>query len=261
MRPPAGRLPAPLLAALLLAALLGCEATPPPRSTGTGPAAGATPTGALSSAGPAGTTAPAPGPVGSTGPALPAYATVPAPAERPARLAEARPGRPGGWVARLWFGGVPVDRDSGRPVVAYVAVELNSDGTRTVAHAKLALFRCVRRQAAGSPNFVGCTDRKVEYGDLAGPQLRVATTSTGAFTVSGSVPTYSYGGAVDRGVDLPVRWTGRSFPIRVTCAPDPEPVCRPGRPGRSARSASVVLGRDAAGRAGLDFGYLNRLTR
>jgi hypothetical protein len=242
---------------LLLAALVGCEATPAGRantartSTDTGTAARSP---AVPS--PAGSTA------GSTRPAVPAYDTVRPPTDRPARLAAATLGGPGGWVARLWFGGVPVARAGDRPVVAYAAVELDSDGTRTVAHAKLALFHCRRRQAAGSPNFIGCTGRQVEYGDLAPAQLRVQMTAAGAFTVSGSFPTYTYTGAVDRGTGLSVRWTGRVFPLRVTCAPDPEPVCLPGRPGRTAASASVILGRNAvAGRAGLDFGYLNRLTR
>jgi hypothetical protein len=245
-------------AVLLLAAVVGCQATPARR--------GAVPADAGTATGPAAPAPAVPGPVGTTPgatrPALPAYGTVAPPAEPPGGLADATASGPGGWIARLWFGGVPVARDGARPVVAYAAVELDSDGTRTVAHAKLALFRCIRRQAAGSPNFVGCTGRQVEYGDLAPSQLRVQTTTTGAFTVSGSFLTYAYAGAVDRGPGLPARWTGRTFPVRVSCAPDPEPVCRPGRPGRSVASAGVVLGRDAvAGRAGLDFGYLNRLTR
>jgi hypothetical protein len=252
-RRPAAVLPA----VLLLAALVGCDATPAGRHSDTV----ASPTDAVTATpGPA-----VPSPAGSTAGSIrpaPAYDTIRPPTEPPGRLAGATLGGPGGWVARLWFGGVPVARVGDRPVVAYAAVELDSDGTRTAAHAKLALFHCLRRQAAGSPNFVGCTGRQVEYGDLTPSQLRVEMTGAGAFTVSGSFPTYAYRGAVDRGTGLSVRWTGRMFPLRVTCAPDPEPVCRPGRPGRTAASAAVILGRNAvAGRSGLDFGYLNRLTR
>lgn len=253
--------------ALLLSALIGCEAAPARGSATVGPDAGvgpatpgaATPSPATTS--PA-TTSPALPTAAGTRPAVPAYVTGAPPAERPGRLADATAAGPGGWVARLWFGGVQVERDGGRPVVGYAAIELSSDGTRTIAHTKLTLFHCVRREAAGSPNFVGCAGREVEYGDLEPSQLRAGRTAAGGFTVTGSVPTYTYGGAVDRGPGLPVRWTGRTFPVRVSCAPDPEPVCRPGRPGRSVANSAVVLGSDpVAGRAGLDFGYLNRLTR
>jgi hypothetical protein len=261
-----GRHAAALVPVSLLVAglVVGCEfGSSRSAPTGTGSAATTGP-GDPAGSGPAGVGGPATDPA-STSPAPdrtpPAYQSVAPPAERPAALAGTAPGGPGGWVARLWFGGVQVDRDGTRPVVAYAAVELDSDGTRTVAHAKLALFHCERRQAAGSPNFLGCTGRQVEYGDLAAPQLRVGRSGAGGFTVTGSFPTYSYRG-VDRSVDLPVRWTGRAFPLQVTCAPDPDPVCRPGRAGRSLASAAVVLGPDALrGRAGLDFGYLNRLTR
>jgi hypothetical protein len=253
------RAAAPVAVLAVLLALAGCDGTPSrPDATVRGEGVGST-TQAPTPA----TPTPTPAATPAATPTVPrAYATGAPPAEQPGLLADATPGGAGGWLARLWFGGVRIGVDHGKPLVAYASVELNSDGTRTVAHAKLTLFHCQRREAAGSANFLGCTGRAVEYGDLDPDQLRVDRTSTGAFTVSGRFPTYTYGSALDRGPDLPLRWTGRTFPVRVTCAPDPERLCRPGRPGRSVASASVVLGHDpVAGRAGLDFGYLNRLTQ
>lgn len=258
--PARGTRAGPVLAGLVLsAALLGCEATPAARAA-PGRTGAETPTGTRAPTGTPAPTSTGPSGTGRAGSPV-AYRTGPPPTEPPAGLAGTAPGGAGGWVARLWFGGVPIGRDGNRLVVAYTSVELDSDGTRTVAHAKLAVFRCTRREYAGSPNFDGCTGRQVEYADLAASQLTVRTTDTGAFTLTGAFPTYSYGG-VDRGAGLPARWTGRTFPLRLSCAPDPDSACRPGKPGRSSRSASVVLGPDTvAGRAGLDFGYLNRLTR
>jgi hypothetical protein len=169
------------------------------------------------------------------------------------------PSGPAGWSARLWFGGVEVGRDSGRLAVAYPSIEVGSDGRRVVAHAKLAVFRCVRRKAVASPDFVGCTGRRVEYGDLALPQLEVTRTPAGGFTLAGSFPTYVYGGAVDRGPGLPLRWTRRVFPLRVSCVPGAP---RPGRYGRFGGVASVVVGEaTGTGRARLDLGYPNRSAR
>jgi hypothetical protein len=247
------RRPAALLAVLtVLLALAGCEAAPA-RPAAAGRSQSSTPA-------PTATTAP---PIATAPrPVAPSYATGAPPGGPPGLLADATLGGAGGWLARLWFGGVRIGVADGRPLVAYAAVELDSDGARTVVHAKLALFHCQRREAAGSPNFLGCTGRAVEYGDLEPAQLQVRRNSLGAFTVSGRFPTYRYGDGLDRGPDLPLRWTGRTFPLQVTCAPDPELLCRPGRPGRSVASASVILGHDPlTGRAGLDFGYLNRLTR
>jgi hypothetical protein len=252
------RVGAALAGLLLCAALAGCDVAP-----GARPTAGATGTPAATGVGLPGTDRPSTGPApsGTGRPADPvAYRTGPPPSGPPATLAGSAPGGAGGWVARLWFGGVQIGRDRNRLVVAYTSVDLNSDGTRMVAHAKLAVFRCVRREYAGSPNFDGCTGRRVEYADVATPQLTFRTTDADAFTVTGAFPTYSYDGA-DRGPGLPAQWTGRTFTVQVTCAPDPDPACHPGRPGRSSRSASVRLGPGTAGRAGLDFGYLNRLTR
>jgi len=190
---------------------------------------------------------------------VPAYHTGPPPAGRPARLAGVLPSGPAGWSAQLWFGGVLVGRAGGRLVVAYPSVEVGSDGRQVVAHAKLALFRCVRRKAVASPDFVGCTGRRVEYGDLALPRLQVTRTPAGAFTLVGSFPTYVYGGAVDRGPGLPVRWTGRIFPLRVRCVPGAP---RPGPYRRFGGTASVVLGPGTGtGWARLDLGYPNRRGR
>lgn len=226
---------------LLVTVLAGCWAGPAPR-----PDASAGPTGGSIPADPgAGTPA--------TGP--PAYRSDPPPG-RPAALADDVPSGPAGWSAQLWFGGVLIGRDGTRLVVAYPAIEVSSDGDRVVAHAKLAMFRCLRRKAVTSPDFVGCTGRRVEYGDLTRPELQVTRTPVGAFTLAGSFPTYVYGGAVDRGPGLPLRWTGRTVPLRVRCVPGrPEP----GRYGRFAGTASVAVGQaTGSGVARLDLGYPNR---
>jgi hypothetical protein len=154
-------------------------------------------------------------------------------------------------VARLWFRGVPVDRDGSRLVVAYAVVEIDSEGSAVVARTRLAVFTCRHRRG---PNFDGCTGRRVEYGDLATPRLRVTRPAPARLIVSGRFPTYAYRGAVDRGRGLPVHWTGRAYPIVITCSYDPVA-------GRPLPDARIVLGSGPGSwQATLDLGYPDEVT-
>jgi hypothetical protein len=239
---------APLAAGVLLTAVLaGCSLTSAPDR-----AAEASRTAAPATPGAASGAPATPRPAAAT-PST-AYRTGAPRTGPPATLAGLSPTGPDGWSARFWFAGIPVGRDGGRLLVAYPSVEAWSDGDDVVAHAKLALFRCVRRAAPRSPNFLGCTGRRVEYGDLAAPELRVIRDATGALTLTGEFTTYSYGVGVDRGPGLPVRWTGRTFPLRVSSAPAGP---RPGGTGTSTASAAIGTA-TSRGRAGLDLGYPNR---
>lgn len=246
-RPPVGLAATGLLLTALVA---GCSAGPAPRSapsTGAGETWPATAASTAAPPEPATTTPPVP------------YRTGPPPAGPPAPLAAVTPTGPDGWSARFWFGGVLLGRERGKLLVAYPAIETSSDGAQVVAHAKIALFRCIRRKAPGNPDFLGCTDRRVEYGDLAAPELRVTRTGAGALTLTGEFTTYVYGTAVDRGPGPPPRWTGRTFPLWVSCTPGtPEP----GPYGGFAGTASVSVGpATSRGRARLDLGYPNRQVR
>ncbi len=201
------------------------------------------------------TTGPAPVPsaggvAGAPEPAGRAWQPVAVPATAPTPLPDPPAGATG-LVARLWFRGVPVDHDGGRLVVAYAVVDLHATGQSVVGHLRLAVFSCRRR---GGPNFSGCTGRRVEYGDLGPPGLALHRPGPADVELSGGFATYAYRGAVDRGPGLPARWTGRSWPLRVTCAYDPVS----GRPRPEAR---IVLGAGPqAEQATLDRGYPNEVT-
>ena len=163
--------------------------------------------------------APTPTPTPTRTPTGP-YLVGPAPAGTPGALA--------GWVApttsvaysaKVWFRGVLLEEQAGKLVVVYPALAVSSDGTQVVAHIKLPVFLCTRRAGPTSPNFVGCIQRRVEYGDLAKPGVTVQLTGAQELTVDGQFPTYVYGTGVDRGPQLPLRWTGRTFPVQLTVTP------------------------------------------
>jgi hypothetical protein len=184
-------------------------------------------------------------------PVLPVQSASPPP-EPAGLLAASAPGGESGAAFQVWFAGVPVGRDAGRLVIVYPSVVTSSDGRRTVAHAKVAVFRCARRSADGSPNYAGCQRRAVEYGDLSAPAARLVPGPDGDLTLVGRFPTYTYGTAVDRNPRIMPKWTGRTYLIRV----DLRPV--PGRPG--AVAGTVTLGAGAAAvTAALDAGYPNRI--
>lgn len=167
-------------------------------------------------------------------------------------LAASAPVGESGSAFQVWFGGVPIGREGGQLVIGYPSVMASSDGRRTVAHAKVAVFRCARLSADGSPNYAGCRRRAVEYGDLSAPAARLVRGPDGGLTLVGRFPTYTYGTAVDRNPQIMPRWTGRAYLIRVDLQP------AAGQPG--AVIATVTLGAgSAAVSAGLDTGYPNRL--
>jgi hypothetical protein len=188
---------------------------------------------------------------GTRPPRTAAWVPVTVPATAPVPLPDP-PAGAAGWVARFWFRGVPVDRDGDRLVVAYAVVDLHAAGSAVVGHVRLAVFRCLRRNGA---NFSGCTDRRAEYGDLGAPGLAVHRVGADGLVLTGRFPTYRYAGAVDRGPGLPAGWTGRSWPIRITCSYDPDSD-RPLTAG-----ARIDVGEDGLGGAAtLDRGYPNRVT-
>jgi hypothetical protein len=156
---------------------------------------------------------------------------------------------------QLWYAGVVVGRDGAGLLVAYPAMQVSSTGGHTVAHLKVPLFRCAGRVAPGSPNFHGCVRRQVEYADLAAPAARITRRQGDRITIAGRFPTYTYGRSVDRDPRLPVRWTGRTYLVRVDA-----------EPGRALGAAAFAgLGTVTLGSGGtavsarVDSGYPNRL--
>jgi len=226
-----------------LAALAGCSGAP-------SQLAGA------STAAPAPVPAPAPSSVPPAAPVTPAVAPVwsAVPPAGVAGLLAAVSPPPGvaGTSFAVWFAGVPVGQDGDRLVVAYPSMSASSDGRKTVAHAKVAVFRCERRVGR---NFAGCHRRAVEYGDLAAPGARLLRHADGTVTVGGRFPTYAYGTGVDRHPKVRPHWTGRSYLIQVDLQPS-----GPGSTTLVPVDGTVTLGAGAgAVTAGLDLRYPNQV--
>jgi len=249
-----------LAAAGLLAGALavGCEPQPgpPAQPAGSGATGGATGSGSAP--------VPAPSGTGDRPPATggaPPYTAEPPPAGSPGALATwAAPAGAVRYSAELWYAGVPVGRDGTGLLVAYPAMLFSSTGTRAVAHLKLPVFRCTARAGPASPNYRGCSRRRVEYADLAAPAVRASSGPGGRITILGQFPTYTYRAAVDRDPRRPARWTGRTYLVRVDAEPGP---ALPDRPGAFRGAAlqglgTVTLGSGtAAATAAVDRGYPN----
>ncbi len=211
---PGRRRAATVLACLLAGALLvGCQAHsgPAPAPPGGGRGAGTSTPGGSPSGSPARPLHPAGQP--------PVIRQRP-PAEPPGTLAAwATPGRTADYSVQLWYAGVAVGRDGAGLLVTYPAMLVSSTGGRAVAHLKVPLFRCAGRIAQGSPNFHGCVRRQVEYADLAAPAVQISRRSGDRITIVGRFPTYTYGLSVDRDPRASVRWTGRTYLVRVDAEP------------------------------------------
>jgi hypothetical protein len=229
--------------------LVGCQAhaAPPRQSVGAGIGSSAPATG------PGGGSARPPDPAGQ-----PPYVRQRPPAGTPGTLASwAAPGRTTRYSVQLWYAGVPVGRDGAGLLVAYPAMVVSSTGSRTVAHLKVPVFRCAGRVAQGSPNFHGCVRRQVEYADLAAPAARINRPAGDRITIVGRFPTYTYGAAVDRDPRLPMRWTGRTYLVRVDTEPGR---ALGGAVGVFTGLGTVTLGSGVtAVSAQVDAGYPNRL--
>jgi hypothetical protein len=167
------------------------------------------------------------------------------------KLASAEPGKARGTSFQLWFAGVPLGQDGGHLVIVYPAMSASSDGKQTVAHAKVAVFRCASQAADGTSNYTDCKRRAVEYGELSGSAARIVRAADGRLSLVGRFRTYTYGASVDRDPKVKPRWTGRSYLIRVDLTPigDSGDV-----------DATVTLGGgSAAVSATLDTGYANKV--
>jgi hypothetical protein len=231
----------------------------------TGPGAGDRQLASSTASAPAShSTAPAPpssrpAPAGVPASAVPPVQAAAAPAGAAGRLATWAPpaappaGETGAWL-QVWFSGVPIGRDGPALVVAYPSVVVASNARQVAAHAKVAVFRCTRRFADGTPNYAGCRRRAVEYADLVLPAAQLSRGPDGVLTLTGRFPTYTYPAAVDRGARLRPRWTGRTYLVRI----DVWPVT--GGTGTVVATGMVTLGAgSAAVSTPADAGYPNRI--
>jgi hypothetical protein len=175
------------------------------------------------------------------------------PTGTPGTAAAAMPAATGtGYRLRLWFKGAPAGWSGNRLLVVYPAIDLSSDGTTTIAHAKFPLFWCAGRAGANSPNYRGCAGRRVEYADLGTPALTVSTGTDGARILTGSFVTYRYGTGVDRDPARKRTWTGRTWPVRLVVDPPS------GRSGVLAGRATMTLGDTVTSTSAVpDGGYPN----
>jgi hypothetical protein len=202
-----------------------------------------------------------PGELEPATPGVPPQAESPAVPAVPPVLSGAPPAAPAGllaaWAApparaafslRLWFAGVPIGRHGAELVVAYPSLSASSDGRTTVAHLKLAVFRCAGRSTPDSGNYRGCHYRQVEYGDLAAPPSTVDWSPAGV-VLAGRFPTYRYESGIDRDLRISPKWTGRTVLVRIA-----------GRPAGPVGTGTVTLGAGASAvTAGTDGGYPNTI--
>lgn len=219
-----------LLAATAAAGLAGCGGRSAPPSGQPEPAGPAT-----TAPGPASPSAPPPaGSLANLPPEPTAYGTVLAHASFRAVELPAGPG-----------GGPPFS-------VVYPQVEASVAAGRVRVHAKLPTFRCAVR-VAGAGDFTGCTDRRVEYADLAGAgPATLTSTPDGGLTGQVVVQTYTYPGNRDASPGAPATYTGRS----VTLALNLHPVLGATTDGRPTVSGTV--GVDGAS-ATVDRGWISEL--
>lgn len=160
------------------------------------------------------------------------------------------------------FGGLDLGPDvaGGRSVV-YPSLRLTAaaDGT-TVAHLKLARFRCTTGTAPQPASRDACRRRTVEFADADRRTTRWSLDQDGVLTVDVEGAGYRYGTAVDPDPRLEPRATGRR--VRLHAVVQPGEVV--GRDARSqtwrplAEVSGVVDGTSkATGTARQDDGYRN----
>ncbi len=140
----------------------------------------------------------------------------------------------GGWLARLAFAPLVLERRAVGVTVAVPAVSVTrrTDGT-ALAHLRLPTWNCLSAGAPADPAAAGCSPGPVEYADLPSPAL-ASTVADGGLRLTGRFPTYTRpaGGA-------PV-YTGRVYDLTVTLAAE-----APADPGtETAARGTLFLGTD-----------------
>lgn len=146
--------------------------------------------------------------------------SAPTPTGSPAALTDLTvvPGPPG-LSAQVSFSGVVLDQRNPGTEAVFPVIALQSDGQRGLLTVTMPFFLCSGTGPATSAEAGECVPSRVEYGELATPELRLTLDGTRTITVTGDLDTYSSPGNGPRSASATPSWTGHRYQLRITVSP------------------------------------------